>query len=46
MGYISQSVALSGKMLFQDAMKAIDLAFMFTDGDLKTIHLLLLVKAR
>jgi len=33
-------------MLFQDAMKAMDLAFMFTDGDLKTVHLLLLVKAR
>jgi len=31
-------------MNFQDAMKAFDIAFMFTDGDSKTTHLLLLVK--
>ncbi|OAX31742.1 hypothetical protein K503DRAFT_54649 [Rhizopogon vinicolor AM-OR11-026] len=45
-GYISKSIALCGKMLIQDAMKTMDLAFMFADGDLKTVHLLLLVKAR
>jgi len=31
-------------MNFQDAMKAFDIAFMFTDGDSKTTHLLLLIK--
>ncbi|OAX35521.1 hypothetical protein K503DRAFT_364265 [Rhizopogon vinicolor AM-OR11-026] len=44
-GYVSQGIALCGKKLFPDAMKAFDLAFMFTDGDLKTVYLLLLVKA-
>jgi hypothetical protein len=44
-GFISQGIALCGKMLFRKAMKAFDLAFMFTDGDSRTIHLLLLVKA-
>ncbi|KAJ8591160.1 hypothetical protein M405DRAFT_880653 [Rhizopogon salebrosus TDB-379] len=44
-GYLSQGIALCGNKLFWDAMKAFDLAFMFTDGDSKTIHLLLLVKA-
>jgi hypothetical protein len=31
-------------MNFQEAMKAFDIAFMFTDGDSKTTHFLLLVK--
>ncbi|KAJ8595030.1 hypothetical protein M405DRAFT_871979 [Rhizopogon salebrosus TDB-379] len=44
-GYLSQGIALCGNKLFWDAMKAFDLAFMFTDEDSKTIHLLLLVKA-
>ncbi|OAX34763.1 hypothetical protein K503DRAFT_868710 [Rhizopogon vinicolor AM-OR11-026] len=44
-GYISKGIALCGKMQFKDAMKAFDLAFMFTGGDLNNIHLLLLVKA-
>ncbi|OAX35524.1 WD40 repeat-like protein [Rhizopogon vinicolor AM-OR11-026] len=45
MGYASQGIALCGKGLLRDAMKAFDLASMFTDGDPKTIHFLLLVKA-
>jgi hypothetical protein len=33
-------------MLISEAMKAFDLAFMFTNQDSKIIHFLLLVKAR
>jgi len=43
-GYISKGIALCGTMQLRDAMKAFDIAFMFTDGDLKTSHLLLLIK--
>jgi hypothetical protein len=32
-------------MYFKEAMEAFDLAFMFTEGDSNTIHVLLLVKA-
>jgi hypothetical protein len=32
-------------MQFQDAMKSFDIAFMFTNGDSKAIHFLLLIKA-
>ncbi|KAG2149068.1 uncharacterized protein EDB93DRAFT_358436 [Suillus bovinus] len=44
-GYTSKGIALCGKKHFKDAMRAFDLASMFTDGDLKTIHRLLLIKA-
>src|SRR6267154_2822242 len=44
-GYISKGIALCGKMQFQDAMQAFDLAFMFTNSDSKTIHFILLIKA-
>lgn len=43
-GYTSKGIALCGKKHFKDAMKAFDLAFMFTDGDMKAIHCLLLIK--
>jgi hypothetical protein len=45
-GCLSQGIALCGKNLISDAMRAFDLAFMFTDQDPKTIHFLLLIKAR
>ncbi|KAG2127929.1 uncharacterized protein EDB93DRAFT_181708 [Suillus bovinus] len=44
-GLISKGIALCGKMQFQDAMKAFDFAFTFTNEDLKTVHLLSLIKA-
>ncbi|KAG1789544.1 uncharacterized protein HD556DRAFT_777664 [Suillus plorans] len=44
-GLISKGIALCGKMQFEDAMKAFDLAFTFTNEDSKTVHLLLLIKA-
>jgi hypothetical protein len=44
-GYTCKGIALCGKMYFKEAMKAFDLAFMFTEGDSNTIHVLLLVKA-
>ncbi|KIK45230.1 hypothetical protein CY34DRAFT_801852 [Suillus luteus UH-Slu-Lm8-n1] len=44
-GYTSKGIALCGKKHFKEAMKAFDLAFMFTDGDMKAIHRLLLIKA-
>ncbi|KAG0696209.1 hypothetical protein DFH29DRAFT_212618 [Suillus ampliporus] len=44
-GYISKGIALCRQQHFQDAMKAIDLAFMFTDGDSNVAHFLLLIKA-
>lgn len=36
-GYTSKGIALCGKKHFKDAMKAFDLAFMFTNGDSKAI---------
>ncbi|KIK40843.1 hypothetical protein CY34DRAFT_243313 [Suillus luteus UH-Slu-Lm8-n1] len=45
MGYIFKGIALCGKGYVRDARIAFDLAFMFTNKDLKTIHFLLLVKA-
>jgi hypothetical protein len=45
-GHISHGIALCGKMLFQDAMEVFDLAFMFINGDSKTIYLVRLIKAR
>ncbi|KAG2337875.1 hypothetical protein BDR05DRAFT_1004670 [Suillus weaverae] len=44
-GYISMGIALCGQQRLQDAMKAIDLAFMFTEQDPKVTHRLLLIKA-
>ncbi|OAX35388.1 hypothetical protein K503DRAFT_773522, partial [Rhizopogon vinicolor AM-OR11-026] len=44
-GYTCKGIALCGKMYFKEAMKAFDLAFMFTEGDSNTIHVLLLIKA-
>jgi hypothetical protein len=44
-GYISKGIALCGKEQFQDAMEVFDFASMFTNGDLNTIHFLLLIKA-
>jgi hypothetical protein len=45
MGFISKGIALCGKGLVRDARTAFDLAFMFTNEDSTTIHLLLLIKA-
>jgi hypothetical protein len=42
-GYISRGIALCGKGQIQDAIDAFDLATMFTNGQSKTI--LLLIKA-
>ncbi|KAG2345397.1 hypothetical protein BDR05DRAFT_998531 [Suillus weaverae] len=44
-GYISQGIALCGIKQVRDAIKAFDLASMFTDGDIKATHFLLLIKA-
>lgn len=44
-GYTSKGIALCGKKHFKDAMRAFDLASMFTDRDSKTAHRLLLIKA-
>ncbi|KAG0702300.1 hypothetical protein DFH29DRAFT_1079532 [Suillus ampliporus] len=44
-GYISQGIALCGKGQVPDARTAFDIAFMFTNEDSKTVHLLLLIKA-
>ncbi|KAG2347849.1 hypothetical protein BDR05DRAFT_996186 [Suillus weaverae] len=44
-GYISKGIALCGQNQVQNAMKAFDLAFMFTNGNSKTAHSLLLIKA-
>jgi hypothetical protein len=45
-GYISKGISLCGKMPvdFQDATKAFDIAFMFTNGNSRTTHLLLLIR--
>ncbi|KAG2747353.1 hypothetical protein P692DRAFT_20737895, partial [Suillus brevipes Sb2] len=45
-GYVFKGIALCGKGHVRDARIAFDIAFMFTNKDLKTIHFLLLVKAR
>jgi hypothetical protein len=45
-GYISKGIALCGKELIWDAMKAFDLAFMFANEDPKIVHFLLLIKVR
>jgi hypothetical protein len=42
---MSKGIALCGKEQFQDAMEVFDFASMFTNGDLNTIHFLLLIKA-
>lgn len=44
-GCISQGIALCGQKQIKAAMKAFDLAFIYIDGDSKTIHLVLLIKA-
>ncbi|KAG2160223.1 uncharacterized protein EDB93DRAFT_47699 [Suillus bovinus] len=44
-GYISKGIALCGRKQVRDAIKAFDLASMFTGGDIKANHFLLLVKA-
>lgn len=44
-GYISKGIALCGKNQILNAMKALDIAFMFTNEDSKIIHFLLLIKA-
>jgi len=44
-GYISKGTALCGNKQFQNAMRAFDIAFMFTNEDSKIIHFLLLIKA-
>ncbi|KAG2160226.1 uncharacterized protein EDB93DRAFT_1217741 [Suillus bovinus] len=43
-GYISKGIALGGKKQVWDAIRAFDLASMFTNGDLNANHLLLLIK--
>jgi len=44
-GYIAKGLALCGQHKLQEAMRAFDLAFMFTNEEPKTIHFLLLIKA-
>ncbi|KAG2339547.1 hypothetical protein BDR05DRAFT_991937 [Suillus weaverae] len=44
-GYISKGIALCGKGKLGDARKELDLAFIFTNEDPKTIRFLLLIKA-
>ncbi|KAG2364271.1 heterokaryon incompatibility protein-domain-containing protein [Suillus spraguei] len=44
-GCISKGIALCGQKQMEAAMKAFDLAFIFTDGDSKSIRFLLLMKA-
>jgi WD40 repeat protein len=44
-GHISKGLALCGKQQVWDATKAFDLAFTFTNADLKTIHFLFLIRA-
>ncbi|KAG0703056.1 hypothetical protein DFH29DRAFT_998842 [Suillus ampliporus] len=44
-GYISQGISFCGKKQVRNAIKAFDLASMFTNGDLKANHFLLLIKA-
>lgn len=44
-GHVSKGLALCGKQQVWDATKAFDLAFTFTNADLKTIHFLFLIRA-
>lgn len=44
-GHVSKGLALCGKQQIWDATKAFDLAFTFTNADLKTIHFLFLIRA-
>lgn len=44
-GHVSKGLALCGKRQVWDATKAFDLAFTFTNADLKTIHFLFLIRA-
>ncbi|KAG1726975.1 uncharacterized protein EDB91DRAFT_899684 [Suillus paluster] len=44
-GYISKGIALCGKGQVRDARTAFDVASIFTNEDLKTVHFLFLVKA-
>jgi hypothetical protein len=44
-GYISKGIALCGRKQVRDAIRAFDLASMFTNGDIKANHFLLLIKA-
>lgn len=43
-GHVSKGLALCGKQQVWDATKAFDLAFTFTNADLKAIHFLFLIK--
>jgi hypothetical protein len=43
-GYISKGIALCGKNLVREARAAFDVASMFTNENLNTNHLLLLIK--
>jgi hypothetical protein len=45
MGYVAKGIALYGKKEIQDANNAFEIASMFTDGDLRTIQSLFLIKA-
>jgi hypothetical protein len=45
MGYISKGIAMCGKKQVRDAKQAFDLAFAFANGDSKTNHVLLIIKA-
>lgn len=44
MGHVSKGLALCGKQQVWDATKSLDLAFTFTNADLKAIHFLFLIK--
>jgi len=45
MGYVSKGIALCGNKQVRDAKRAFDLAFTFTDGDLKTNYLIFMIRA-
>ncbi|KAG1728721.1 WD40-repeat-containing domain protein [Suillus paluster] len=45
LGYVSKGIALCGKEQLWEAMEAFDLAVIFSDRDLITVDLLLLIKA-
>jgi hypothetical protein len=44
-GHVSEGIALCGKKQVMAARISFDLASIFTNGDLKTDHLLFLIKA-
>ncbi|KAG2070974.1 WD40 repeat-like protein [Suillus decipiens] len=44
-GHVSKGLALCGKQQVWDATKAFDLAFTFTNADLKMVHFLFLIRA-